>query len=97
LREKLPSKLFNSWLIAMGLAPKDALSWRDSIDTGFRPNNEGNFSKENRVGKGGMWASLCVGLLREHLRFQWIPSKRGVYTSNGLRPAIEESGQAQRT
>jgi hypothetical protein len=24
----------------MGLAPKDALPWRGSIDTGFGPNNE---------------------------------------------------------
>jgi hypothetical protein len=34
----------------MGLAPKDALSWRGSIDTGFGPNNE----KENCGGKGEM-------------------------------------------
>ncbi|KAJ7891809.1 hypothetical protein B0H13DRAFT_2529652 [Mycena leptocephala] len=40
LGERSPSNSFNSWSIAMGLAPKDALSWRGSTDTGFGPNKE---------------------------------------------------------
>jgi hypothetical protein len=35
----------------MGLAPKDALSWRGSIDTGFGPNNE----------KEKLWRKSCGG------------------------------------
>jgi hypothetical protein len=38
-KKKSPSNSFNSWSITMGLAPKDAFSWRGSIDTGFGPLN----------------------------------------------------------
>jgi hypothetical protein len=46
----MPSKTFNSWSIALGISPKDALLWRGSIDTGFRPDDEG----KKIVGKGEM-------------------------------------------
>jgi hypothetical protein len=46
----MPSKTFNSWSIALGISLTDALLWRGSIDTGFRPNEKG----KKLEGKGDM-------------------------------------------
>jgi hypothetical protein len=46
----MPSKTFNSRLIALGILPTDAPLWRGSIDTGFRPNEE----ERKLKGKGEM-------------------------------------------
>jgi hypothetical protein len=44
----MASKTFNSSSIAMGIAPKDALLWRGSIDTGIRSNDKGITFEEKR-------------------------------------------------
>jgi hypothetical protein len=42
----MPSNMFNFWSIALGIRPKDGLLWRGSIDTRFRPNDEGKIMGE---------------------------------------------------
>jgi predicted RNA-binding protein YlqC (UPF0109 family) len=42
----MPSNTFNFGSIALGIRRKDALLWRGSIDTRFRPNDEGKIIGE---------------------------------------------------
>jgi hypothetical protein len=44
----MPSKTFNSRSIALGISPTDAPLWRGSIDTGFRPKEEGKKIERKR-------------------------------------------------
>jgi hypothetical protein len=45
----MASKTFKSGSISMGIASNDALSWRGSIGTEIKPNNEGKIVSEKGV------------------------------------------------
>jgi hypothetical protein len=55
----MPLKTFNSRSIALGISPTDVLLWCGSIDTGFRPNEEGKKigKKRRKVSMITPWSS----------------------------------------